>query len=327
MEKILIITSKPDLHADYLEEKLNKQKIQFVRFNADELANRFLVTYTGNGGHIVLETKDGKKHKSFKLDEITAIWYRKPFLTKFDRIKQNTNTAFAGRETDAYLQDLCLSLLESNCKWINYPESNRTADNKILQLRLAQQLGLRIPKTIITNNAEEVLDFSKDLEPKQLIYKTLSHPFISETAETFQSVFTSHLEISPQTMESIKFAPCLIQEQIDKDHELRITVIGDKLFNARIFSQDTLSTSIDWRRDQHKIKLRQELATLDPDIEHLCFQLLKQLNLVFGTIDMIITPSGEYVFLEINPNGQWLWIETILGAPISDALIAELISV
>jgi len=327
MEKILIITSKPDLHADYLEEKLNKQKMQFVRFNADELANRFLVTYTGNGGHIVLETKDGKKHESFKPNEITSIWYRKPFLTKFDQIKQNTNMAFAGRETDAYLQDLCLSLFESKCKWINHPESNRTADNKILQLRLAQQLGLHVPKTIVTNDAEEVLDFSKRFEPKQLIYKTLSHPFISETVETFRSVFTSRLEISPQTMESIKFAPCLIQEQIDKDHELRITVIGDRLFTARIFSQDTLSTAIDWRRDQHKIKLRQELATLDPNIERLCFQLLKQLNLIFGTIDMIVTPTGEYIFLEVNPNGQWLWIETILGAPISDALITELISV
>ncbi|TSD02816.1 MAG: hypothetical protein Athens071416_455 [Parcubacteria group bacterium Athens0714_16] len=325
MEKILIITSKPDLHADYLEEKLNKQKIQFVRFNADELANRFLVTYTENGGHVILETKDGKKCELFKPNEITAIWYRKPFLTKFDRIKQNINVAFAGRETDAYLQDLCLSLFESGCKWINHPESNRVADNKIFQLRLAQQLGLHVPKTIVTNNTEEVLDFYKHIEPKQLIYKTLSHPFISETAETFRSVFTSHLEISQQTMESIKFAPCLIQEQIDKDHELRITVIGDRLFTARIFSQDTLSTTIDWRRDQHKIKLRQELATLDPNIERLCFQLLKQLNLIFGTIDMIVTPTGEHVFLEVNPNGQWLWIETILGAPISDALITELV--
>jgi len=327
MEKILIITSKPDLHADYLEEKLNKCEIKFVRFNADELSNRFLVTYTGDSGHIILETKDGKKYELFKPNEITAVWFRKPFLTKFDRIKQNTNIAFAGRETDAYLQDVYFCLSKSECKWINRPEFNRVADNKILQLRLAKQLGLCTPKTIVSNDAEEVLKFSKRLNPKYLIYKTLSHPFISETKETFRSVFTSRLEISPQTMESIKFAPCLIQEQIDKDHELRITIIGNRLFTVRIFSQDNLSTKIDWRRDQHKIKLRQELSTLDSNIERMCFQLLKQLNLIFGTIDMIVTPTGEYVFLEVNPNGQWLWIETILGAPISDALITELVSV
>ncbi|MFH1170734.1 MAG: hypothetical protein V1704_04215 [Candidatus Vogelbacteria bacterium] len=324
MNKVLIITSRIDLHADYLSKKLIEREIPMVRLNLDELSVNLSVRYTREEGHSVWLIDDGVKSCLFKPDQVTGVWYRRPFITRYDRTEQKASTAFVGRETEAYLNDVCVCL--PDVKWINHPVRNQIAGNKLGQLRLARQLGFSIPETLVTNDAEEADGFIKRLAPKKVVYKTLSRPFVSETEETYRSVYTSLVEMSPQVARSIRLAPCLFQECVEKDYELRITVVGEQVFTTRLFSQEHTSTVIDWRRDQHKVKLRQELCVLDPEIEHLCVKLVKQLGLVFGAIDMIVTPRGEYVFLEINPNGQWLWMEVTLGAEISNALIHELTS-
>lgn len=324
MNKVLIVTSRTDLHADYLNKKLMEREIPTARLNVDELSANLSVKYTGEEGHFVWRVDDGIKSQLFQSEEVTAVWYRKPHITKYDRMVQEANVAFTCRETEAYLSDVCTCL--TKVKWINHPYLNQTVGNKLGQLRLARQLGFHIPETLVTNDAEEVDRFMKYLAPKKVVYKTLSHPFISETEKTYRSVYTSLVEMSPQVAKSIKLAPCLFQEYVEKAYELRITIVGERVFVARLFSQEHASTTVDWRRDQHKVTLRQELCVLDSKIERLCVKLVKQLGLVFGAIDMIVTPSGKHVFLEINPNGQWLWMEVLLGAGISDALMDELTS-
>ena len=214
--------------------------------------------------------------------------------------------------------------LDGNCHWVNNPENNRRADNKLNQLRLAKSLGLSVPKTITSNDPKTIKTFARELGSKPMVYKTLCSPFVKETKKTYASVYTTPIELTAEILQATKPVPCLIQEYVDKAYELRITVIGEQVFAVRIFSQDYPSTSVDWRRDQHKIQLRQELIELDSSLRHFCVEIVKRLDLIFGAIDIIITLEDQPVFLEINPNGQWAWIEYTLGAPISDALIDEL---
>ena len=237
MKKILIVTSKADLHSDYISERLAEKGVEYVRFDADELVRDLFVSYTEKSGHCVWQTKGGNKQILFVSGEISAVWYRKPFITKYDRVHQETTIAFAGRETDAYLRDwnICFPV---NCKWVNHPDANRAADNKLYQLRLAKKLGFQTPRTLASNDPDAVKDFANQLAPKKMIYKTLSHPFISETANLFRSVFTSVVELSPQLEDSVRLAPCLFQECVEKAYELRVTVVGAKTFTTRIFSQD-----------------------------------------------------------------------------------------
>ena len=101
--------------------------------------------------------------------------------------------------------------------------------------------------------------------------------------------------------------------------ELRITVVGKNVFAAEIHSQQKEATRHDWRRDALALEHRNH--PLPDDIKLKCIQLAKTFGLEFGAIDMILTPDGRYVFLEINPNGQWAWIEETTGLPISEALI------
>jgi len=307
----------------YVGVHCQERGVDVARLNSNEISKRLSLVYSPLAGHSVSTLQSGDMATLLcRQDEKISVWYRKPIMSKWDLATCPPNVAFAARESEVWLRDLCVCL--DVTRWINHPETNRLADNKLAQLRLAKQFGFHIPETLVTNDPSEATSFMKSVAPRRVIYKTLSHPFISETADSFRSVYTSLVEMSPQVADSIRLAPCLFQECIEKAYELRVTVVGGKVFAARIFSQDHASRAIDWRRDQHKTELRQELGTLDSRLEGLCVSLVKQFGLIFGAIDLIVTPEGEFVFLEINPNGQWLWIETVLGAKISEALVEEL---
>jgi len=119
-------------------------------------------------------------------------------------------------------------------------------------------------------------------------------------------------------------APILAQEYIEKKLELRITIVGQKMFTCAIHSQDSEQTRIDWRRYDFR-NVKHLPYQLPEKIKQKLHKLMKIWNLSFGAIDMILTPEGKYVFLEINPNGQWLWIEQLTEMPIS-RVIAELLA-
>ncbi|HWN70612.1 MAG TPA: hypothetical protein VNM90_23390, partial [Haliangium sp.] len=119
-------------------------------------------------------------------------------------------------------------------------------------------------------------------------------------------------------------SPVLFQARVPKQVELRITVAGESVLAAEIHSQSTKRTQIDWRHyDQGHTPYRAH--ALPDEIRRACLALVARLGLRFGAIDMIVTPDDRYVFLEINPSGQWMWIENETGLPISDAVCDTLL--
>jgi glutathione synthase/RimK-type ligase-like ATP-grasp enzyme len=106
--------------------------------------------------------------------------------------------------------------------------------------------------------------------------------------------------------------------------EIRATIVGNRVFAAEIHSQNSPKTRDDWRRYDfdNTPHLPHQLPL---DMEQKCVDLVRHLNLNFGAIDLILTPQGEYVFLEINPNGQWGWIEELTGLPICAAIVDLLV--
>ena len=112
--------------------------------------------------------------------------------------------------------------------------------------------------------------------------------------------------------ELIRNNPSLFQEYIEKDYELRITVLENKVVPIRINSQNSERSTVDFRRYDFE-KVSYELAEIPPMVERFCLNLIRHYGLLFGEIDMIKAKDGRYVFLEINPNGQWLWLELQSG--------------
>jgi hypothetical protein len=123
----------------------------------------------------------------------------------------------------------------------------------------------------------------------------------------------------------VRYCPVTVQPYVDKRVELRVTVVGDRVFPVALDSQWTNHTRHDWRRGDHHHG-RYAIHDLPPDHAQRCVELVRRLGLCFGAIDLILTPDGRYVFLEINPNGAWLWMQRTTGLPIGAAICDVLMS-
>lgn len=208
--------------------------------------------------------------------------------------------------------------------WINAPQANRLAGAKLHQLRRARELGFAIPPTIVTNDRDTLRAFVKSGQGVGgVICKPIEEGRL-ELAEGDRLFFTSPLDVGPEDLlDDFGPEPYLFQQLIPKDYDLRVTVIGDTVFATRIESQPLEEARIDWRRAGTQLKHAAD--ELPAELRSLCLELTRSYGLEFGAIDLARTPDGKYVFFEINPNGQWAWIEQLTGQPLR-ATMADLLA-
>jgi glutathione synthase/RimK-type ligase-like ATP-grasp enzyme len=193
--------------------------------------------------------------------------------------------------------------------WVNSPQPKRRADRKAAQLLHARAVGFTIPDTLLSNDPERIRDFFRS-HGERVIYK----PYLPATwaAEgRMYSTFTAALSEELLANDgALSQAPGIYQSMVEKQYELRVTVMGRSVFASRIDSQKDGYYLADWRANIRDQGFASKRHPLPPQIEQRCIDLLKRMGLVFGCIDIIVTPEGEHVFLEVNEMGQFLWLET-----------------
>jgi len=208
-------------------------------------------------------------------------------------------------------------LLAIDARWMSHPSAIWQAEFKPYQLQVASAIGLRIPRTVVTNDPSAVRAASAHFG--ELIVKpTRTGHLINNGAE--YAVYTSrilgeHLE----QLESARWSPSIYQELIPKKYDIRVTIVGDQCFSAAIDSQSDPAASVDWRRTNNPY-LPHHVVYLPAALEAALLRFMRRLGLRFGAIDLIETSDDDYVFLEVNPNGQWLWLDEMLGLGITDAV-------
>jgi glutathione synthase/RimK-type ligase-like ATP-grasp enzyme len=189
---------------------------------------------------------------------------------------------------------------------------------------MAGALGFELPPTLVTNSPEDFLEFYRQ-HHGNIISKLAESSF----AESFGQDFWRFTEVVSKRdlgyAEAIRYCPLIFQAYVPKRLELRITVVGRVAFAVAIHSQESNRTRHDWRR-YDEFRTNYSPHELPSDVAQRCLRLVENLGLCYGAIDMVLTPDGRYVFLEINPNGQYLWIENQTGMPISDAICDLLMS-
>ncbi len=195
--------------------------------------------------------------------------------------------------------------------WVNDPGRDHVAHRKAFQLRVAQDVGLEIPDTLISNCPSAVQEFVGTKGIGRVIYKAFS----ATEQEWRETRLLRDDELG--LIDNVRYAPVIFQEYIEAEADLRITVVGDQIFAAAIHSQET-AYKVDFRIDITSARI--EPARLPPDIEECLRHLMRRLGLVYGAIDMRRTPEGRHVFLEINPAGQWLFVEQHTEQPVTAAL-------
>ena len=302
---IFIITHKEDFTADYIVDKLNAASIEYHRFNCEDIQS--------NG----YEFQIGEKTTTLisKISKIDSVWFRR---TKLPNLNIDTLSEAERHhllsEYDALLSNI-YHLIDAR-RWMSIPNNVYLAENKLLQLKMATQLGFETPETLVTSDKNSLKSFAIKHD-HDLIIKPLDQGRIND-ANGIKNIFTNQLKKEHlDNIDEFTLTPSIFQPRIRKEFELRITVIGDKVFVAKVDSQIKEETKVDWRKQ----KLKFIKYDLPPDISYKCVELVKNLGLSFGAIDMIKSKNGEFVFLEINPNGQWAWIEFDTGLAISDEII------
>lgn len=311
----MVVSTKLDPHVDIIANKLNERKIPFVRFNTEDFPLRVSASifFDKDNQRQLLNFPDDRKIVG---SEVGGIWYRRPAQFEFSSEFTPAIHLFAEQESRSTIMGLWEIL---NCVWINHPEANRIAELKVKQLKLATEVGLEIPKTLVTNKPADAKRFFRETRGKGVIIKRLGGGIVLDGNEGSMLYTSIVSEKNIKDVDKVRYVPTLFQEYVEKDLELRITVVGSKVFACEIHSQKSEKAKIDWRRDtlnllhrEHKLPAETEFKVVD---------LVHKLGLNFGAVDMILTPDGKYVFLEINPNGQWGWIEDLTGMPISEEII------
>lgn len=216
------------------------------------------------------------------------------------------------------------SVLASQLPTMSDPSRVWAAENKLFQLRLAQQIGFDIPATAVTNDPAAIRSLFRACS-ERMIVKPLRSGYVELAGEP-RAVFTSQvLEEHLDQLDSAIPCPSIYQALLDKDCDVRITYVNGELFSAEIDSQTDPDAAVDWRRTSNPTLPHRKLQLPDKLSARIC-DFMNALGLTFGALDFVRTTAGDYVFLEVNPNGQWLWLEDQLGLPISASVAHWLVT-
>lgn len=306
-----IVSSNDDVHALAVRQHLDSLGAEHLLMDTSYFPTRVELTTTqqpatGWTGRWVVEQLD------HDLARLGAMWWRRPQpFALHDAMTNGEDRAFAHGECAAMVAGLwdCL-----DAEWVNDPDRDEAASRKMRQLRLATEVGLRVPRTCMTNSPEKAREFIA-AEPGEVVYKSFS-----ATARTWREtrpVRRNDLEL----IDRVALAPVIFQEAIPPGVDVRVTITGDDLFAAEIRPGEA-AYEYDFRVDQRPRIAPHELPAR---VEKRLLHMMQRFGLRYGAVDLRRAPDGDYVFLEINPAGQWLFVEVATGQPISRSLAAMLV--
>lgn len=304
---LLILTNKDDLAADYMIVRLEERGIRYFRLNSDAaLEFGYHVRLSDTHSSAIVVTGE----RSLDISDVTAVWYRRAvYPTALSAVAADFRR-FAASE----LRHLVEGLLPSggDVKWVNGALATERAERKLLQLKLAPRCGLRIPKTIVSSDPRELAQFSNGLP--RVICKPISQGLIA-VSEDIYSVHT--WEAFGYDFADAAAFPTLMQELVPKGSDIRVTIIGSDVYAVEIGTPK--NASIDWRASHTEVTYRS--VTLPTEVIQACRNLMAELDLAYGAFDFVHAPNDEFYFLEVNPAGEWAWLELQLGFPMRDSFI------
>lgn len=319
---VLVVTASLDPHADAVQDALDELGVGYFRLHPRELLCDYAVEAAvgcPEPWSVVLQHRDGR---SLQMPQEGLVGYfRKPQPVEPGALTAEGEAAqFAAAEGGALVRSI---LRMPGVPWFPSPDRVRRASAKLPQLAAALASGLSVPKTLVTSSAEKAAAFA-DAQGGSVICKRVgAQPVLtSEKLVLYTSrVTASELLGSP---EAVGQAPLLLQEEIAKDHELRVVVIGDEVIACRIDSQEIEESRVDWRVVD-PFDLKHEIVELPAEVTSALRSFMSAQSLDFAVIDMAVTPEGHHVFFENNPNGQWYWIELLTGFPIARRVATHLV--
>ncbi|MEV0290393.1 ATP-grasp ribosomal peptide maturase [Kribbella sp. NPDC050820] len=303
---VLVLTGRDDLTADAVVDELARRKASVVRYDTSDFpqASRVAVALGRHGweGHLSAE-------RSIDLQTISAVWWRRPAEFNVPVDWPDEARAFAVSEARVGVLGVLGSL---PVRWINHPARDSAANYKPVQLAVAARVGLDVPRTIITSDPDHAREF---IGADEVIYKGLSGGVL--TAQRRHRYLPTTVLRADEIDAGVTGTAHLFQERVPKQCEVRLTVIGQRMFPVAIHA-GSAAARLDWRTDYPSLTYGP--IELPVDVEKSVRLLMDELGLFFGALDFAVTPDGRWVFFEVNPNGQWHWLAVKAGVPMIEAM-------
>jgi len=318
---ILCITHSQDFYTiDLVQQHLEKLGYPSWRLNSDEFGTSYALQYTLDRGPAQLQLQQGRR--SLPAADITGVWYRKLWGLKAPaRLDAAYLPAFS-REYNTSLHIFFDAL--QHAPWINKMAADHAVcSNKLWQLQEAQHCGLHVPRTVLTNHPEAVRAFYEACGGS-IIMKL--HGALSRSMDG-KGAFLPTTRLSAADLaqlDTLAYCPMIFQELVPKAYELRIAYAAGAFYTGRINASGDAAGSTDWRAAA--VTLPWAPYTLPAHVAEKIDALMQRLDLSFGAIDMIRRPDGEYVFLEVNPQGEWGMLQKHLGYPIAETIAEKLVN-
>ncbi|MDF5714872.1 MAG: MvdD family ATP-grasp ribosomal peptide maturase [Rhizonema sp. NSF051] len=319
---VLIITFSKDNESIPLTIKaIEAQGGKAFRFDTDRFPTEVqLDVYQGEQKRIIITDGDQK----LDLSEVSSVWYRRMrYGQKIPDLMDKQLRDASIEETRRTVRGMIASL-----KGFHFDKMSNVdlTNNKQLQLQVAREVGLLTPRTLTSNNPEAVKQFAQECHEQGIITKMVSSfAIFGEQGEEFV-VFTNPItDDDLKNLEGLRLCPMTFQENVPKALELRTTIVGHRVFTAAVDSQQLEGATYDWRKEGRALNNAWKPYDLPEDVEKKLLKLMAYFGLNYGAIDIIVTPDNRHIFLEINPVGEFFWLELFSPHfPISQA-IAEIL--
>ncbi|MDP6635322.1 MAG: hypothetical protein QGG42_10515 [Phycisphaerae bacterium] len=206
-------------------------------------------------------------------------------------------------------------------RWINHPAYNAIASSKLEQLTRASRFGLSVPDTILTR--DPVVASRKWSQWKgAMVIKPLSPGEIKRADASDGLLYTRRVKADDvKEFSLLPKCPTLLQQAVDKRVDVRVTVVDSDIHAVELSRRDDHGTQLQDIRRDNMTGVEYTHILIPEDVENCLLKLLRSYSLRFAAVDFVIDRLGEWYFLEINPNGQWAWLDLAGGTRISDSFI------
>lgn len=310
---ILIHTVDGDFHATVAGHALRERGNQVMEWRGDRVpaGNSCTLKFSADGLEGALHTADGCISSS----DVDVVWYRRRRILSAPPYIDPLDAEFATEELR--MSERSHPEAFSRAFWVNPHASSLLCESKARQLRYAQEIGIDIPRTLISNDPGDIRQFLA--EGSACIYKPLGG-FVWDEEGVVRKTYTAAVTSSDLPSDRIlRATPGVFQQKIEKSYEVRAQFFGHSCFAVRIESSTLEGGDIDWRLDQRSIK-RCEPAELPMEVQASCIALMARLGIVSGGFDFIVTPDDDWCFMEVNEAGQFFFIESWCpDLPVLDA--------
>lgn len=309
---VLVVAQQADTPVDAVIRELGARDVPVFRVDTAWFPRELVLdARLGSDGRWTGELRTD--HRRVDLEDIRSIWYRGPGAFCFAEGMTDVERAYAHREARLGLGGVLASL---DVGWVNHPNRSADAIYKPLQLATAARCGLTIVPTVVTNSADAVRRLVAD-SPHGVVRKSLGPSTVTEGGK-LTVAFTHRLSTAELAdLTGVDATATQAQHWVDKIHEARVVVVGERMFTILIRAGSDASW-VDWRADYPALSY--EWVDTPPEVEKGLRAYLDELGLTYAAIDFAIDADRRWVFLESNSSGQYFWLETHTGAPITAAL-------